>query len=56
MEAGQHGGEVQDEELHLGVPTQPESHPSLLSVKSPPPKTPEAAKQGWEVETLIRQQ
>lgn len=26
-EAGQHGREVQEEQLHLGVPNKPQSHP-----------------------------
>lgn len=33
--AGQHGREVQEEQLHLGVPSKPQSHPSLCPVPTP---------------------
>lgn len=33
--AGQHGGEVQEEQLHLGVPSKPQSHPSTCPVPTP---------------------
>lgn len=34
-EAGQHGREVQEEQLHLGVPNKPQSHPSPCPVPTP---------------------
>lgn len=52
-QAGQHRGQVQNEQLHLGVPDTAESHPAPESVQPPPPNTWEAARLGWGLETLL---